>query len=147
MFKYALCVLVSLGLNISVVQAAALCEQKSVLKKAKDYQELVIPETDFNAAQAQEALKHFSETLPALIDSSKQIKDLRENPMYYIKTPKSATILGGYQLLQAYRIALLEAQLLTAKDKKNKTKAALKAVDKAKQAFCAFYDMNMIGAD
>jgi len=146
MLKYAAYTLIGfLALNLSSLQAATLCEQKSLLKNAKAYQELVIPESEFNPKAVAKAFEHFNQTLPALIESTKKTKKLRENPMYYIKTPKSATILQGYQLLQNYRIALLKAKLAEAKDKK--TKKALKAVAASKNKFCDFYEMNMLGAD
>ncbi len=146
MNKYASILAGVISWGLTSVQAAPLCEQKSILDNAKAYSELLIPETEFNDKQVKAAIKHFRHTLPELIESTKKTKKIKHDPMYYIKTPKATTILEGHHYLQNYRIAVLEAKLAE-DNKKKKRKKALKAVEKAKQTFCDFYEMNMLGAD
>ena len=144
--KYSL---LALSLNLFCfipVQAAteqALCQQSDLLKEAKAYQELLIPEADFNLTQSLAAIQYLNDTLPSLIDEAKKPTDIAENPMYYVKYPKSVGLIEGYLYLQTYQLAVLNAQL----NPKEDNKAALQKIAKAKKTFCDFYEMNMLSAD
>jgi len=121
---------------------AALCQQTGVLEEAKAYQELVIPEADFNLSQTLEAIQYLHETLPSLIDEAKKPAEIAENPMYYVKYPKSVILIEGYLYLQQYQQAVLMASVPTTDVKTN-----LQKIETAKKTFCDFYELNMLSAD